>query len=111
MKGLNPASRLSDCKRSPLNRLLADSSAPMQRSSEAARRIREIEAQQDELLAQLEELERRSAAVLTQYAPPRLDVPAVLPLPAIEEQAGQAGRPGTIAALTPWGPSSKLDGL
>jgi hypothetical protein len=59
----------------------------MERSSEAARRIRQIEAQQDELLAQLEELERRSAAVLAQYAPPRADLPAMLPLPAVEEQA------------------------
>jgi hypothetical protein len=41
----------------------------MQRSSEAAARILEIEAQQDDVLRQLEELERRTAAVLAAHAP------------------------------------------
>jgi hypothetical protein len=41
----------------------------MQRSSEAAARIQQIEAQQDEVLRQLEELERLTAAVLAAHAP------------------------------------------
>jgi hypothetical protein len=58
----------------------------MERSSEAAARIREIEAHQDELLRQLEELERRSAAVLAQYAPARFELPAILASAATGQQ-------------------------
>jgi hypothetical protein len=42
----------------------------MDRTSAAAARIREIEAQQDELLRQLEELERRSEEALAAHLPP-----------------------------------------
>lgn len=41
----------------------------MESSSQAAARIAEIEAQQDEILRQLEELERRTEAVLAEHAP------------------------------------------
>jgi hypothetical protein len=41
----------------------------MDRSSAAAARIREIENQQDEVLRQLEELERRTEAVLARHLP------------------------------------------
>lgn len=41
----------------------------MERTSAAAARIREIEAQQDDLLRQLEELERRSEEVLARHLP------------------------------------------
>jgi hypothetical protein len=50
----------------------------MQRTSEAAARIREIEALQDDVLVQLEELERRTAEVLARHlppGPPALDAP------------------------------------
>jgi hypothetical protein len=55
----------------------------MQRSSEAAARILEIEAQQDEVLRQLDELERRTAAVLAEHAPAasRPDLLAAAQLP------------------------------
>ena len=42
----------------------------MDPSSEAAARIQQIEAQQDEILRQLEELERRTESVLAEHAPP-----------------------------------------
>jgi hypothetical protein len=48
----------------------------MKRSSEAAARLLEIEQQQDEILLQLEELERRTEAVLAQHAPYPPAIPA-----------------------------------
>jgi hypothetical protein len=50
----------------------------MDRSSAAAARIREIESRQDELLRQLEELERASAELLARHlpAPPAIGIPA-----------------------------------
>jgi hypothetical protein len=47
----------------------AESPPAMDRSSAAAARIREIETRQDELLRQLEELERRSAELLARQLP------------------------------------------
>jgi hypothetical protein len=41
----------------------------MDSSSKAAARIQQIEAQQDEILRQLEELERRTESVLAEHAP------------------------------------------
>jgi hypothetical protein len=49
----------------------------MDRPSEAADRIQQIEAQQDAILQQLEELERRTEQVLAEHAPPRAPQPAV----------------------------------
>jgi hypothetical protein len=50
----------------------------MERTAAAAARIREIEALQDDVLRQLDELERRTAEVLARH------LPAAAPLAALE---------------------------
>ena len=54
----------------------------MDRSREAAARLHEIEAQQDEVLRQLVELEHRTERVLAEHAPaplPPIDIALQLP--------------------------------
>ncbi|MEX0678015.1 MAG: hypothetical protein WD063_13120 [Pirellulales bacterium] len=59
----------------------------MDRSSEAAARIREIDAQQDEILRQLEELERRTEMVLAEHAPSPRPVVGLAVFPAEPSRA------------------------
>lgn len=59
----------------------------MDRSSEAAARIREIDAQQDEILRQLEELERRTEMILAEHAPSSRPVVGLVVLPAEPSRA------------------------
>ena len=64
----------------------------MDRSSEAAARIHEIETQQDEVLRQLVELEHRTESVLAEHAP------SVAPLPPIDIALHLLGEPTAASA-------------
>lgn len=57
---------------------------------EAAARILDIESRQDEVLKQLDELERRVAAVLAEYLPAGTPLAALLPQPTLAQHTVDA---------------------
>jgi len=74
----------------------------MERSSQAALRLTEIDAMQDEILRQLEALERRTEAVLAEHAPhwpPAVAAAMPAPAPDATPAAGTALPAGSLRAV------------